>query len=460
MIFDIKDVNLDPFINAVRMRIERRPHAAYVQTFGCQQNEADSEKIRAIAQMMGYHLAESPDEADLIILNTCAIREHAEKKALSVLGNLKALKLKNPELIIGLCGCMAAESCVVEKIKKSYPFVSFTVEPNMLHKIPELVAMRIVRGKKGYVINEDSGDIIEGIAPHRASPFSAWVSIMYGCNNFCSYCIVPYVRGRERSRNSSEVLNECKSLVARGYKEITLLGQNVNSYSSDIDFADLLERIANLDGDFVVRFMTSHPKDVSDRLIEVVGKYTGKIAPCFHLPLQSGSDRILKAMNRTYDTERYLKTVEKLRRACPGIALTSDIIVGFPGEEEDDFVATLKMLEEVRFDMVYSFIYSKRTGTKAATMENQVPNAVQSERMGRLLELQTNISYEMNLPYVGRTEKVLIHKQEGSLYTGRTLSNKLVHINTDEENLIGRFVYVKINSVGAFYLTGELERKN
>ena len=233
MIFDIKDVNLDPFINAVRMRIESRPHVAYVQTFGCQQNEADSEKIRAIAQMMGYHLAESQDEADLIILNTCAIREHAEKKALSVLGNLKALKLKNPELIIGLCGCMAAESCVVEKIKKSYPFVSFTVEPNMLHKIPELVAMRIVRGKKGYVINEDSGDIIEGVAPHRASPFSAWVSIMYGCNNFCSYCIVPYVRGRERSRNSSEVLNECKSLIARGYKEITLLGQNVNSYSSD-----------------------------------------------------------------------------------------------------------------------------------------------------------------------------------------------------------------------------------
>ena len=454
MIRNIKETDNERFSQYVRTHNKGKTHFAFVNTFGCQQNEADSEKIRAMAIEMGYELTENPEKADFIVLNTCAIREHAEKKALSILGRFKALKANNPNLIVGLCGCMAAEGQVVEKIKKSYPFVSFTVEPNMLYKIPELVALYLQNSKRNYVLGMDEGDIVEGIPSHRASHFSAWVSIMYGCNNFCSYCIVPYVRGRERSRESQEIIEECRNLIKNGYKEITLLGQNVNSYKSDMDFATLLMNIANIEGDFIIRFMTSHPKDVSDSLMEVVGKYSGKIAPCFHLPLQSGSDAVLKAMNRTYDTEKYLNTVEKLRSACPGIALTSDIIVGFPGESEEDFQKTLEVLKKVRFDMVYSFIYSSRAGTRAEKMENHVPRDIQSERIGRLLEMQTEISYEMNLPYIDTVQRVLVHKKEDNLYTGRTLSNKLVHINSEKDDLVGKFINVKIDKVGAFYLTG------
>ncbi len=454
MIINVKDTEYNRFICAVREEISDEIHHAYVQTFGCQQNEADSEKIRALVIAMGYVMTDTPDKADLIILNTCAIRDHAEKKAFSVLGSFKILKSQNPKLIIGVCGCMAAEEKVVEKIKKSYPFVSFTTEPNMLYKIPEILATYIKKRKRDYIFGKDEGRIIEGILPNRVSKISAWVSIMYGCNNFCSYCIVPYVRGRERSRDSKDIISECESLAKQGYKEITLLGQNVNSYKSDIDFATLLEKVANIEGDFIIRFMTSHPKDVSVRLIEVIAKYSGKIAPCFHLPLQSGSDRILKAMNRTYNTEKYLETVKKLKKACPEIALTSDIIVGFPSESEEDFEATMDMLRRIRFDMVYSFIYSARAGTKAEKMENHIPHKIQAERMNRLLEMQTQISYEMNLPYVTTKQKVLIHKKEGNLYTGRTLSNKLVHVTSEKEDLLGKFINVKIEKASAFYLAG------
>ena len=457
MIINVKETDKAKYTSLVREMIKYREHYAYVETFGCQQNEADSEKIRAMAQEMGYTIIDTPQNADLIVLNTCAIREHAEKKAFSILGSFKILKSENPDLIVGFCGCMASEDGVIEKVKKSFPYVRFTAEPNMLHKIPELIYSYLKTKRRDFAYGLDNGDLVEGLASDRLSDFSAWVSIMYGCNNFCSYCIVPYVRGRERSRNSADIINECRDLVKRGYKEITLLGQNVNSYKSDMDFADLLESIALIEGDFIIRFMTSHPKDVSDRLIEVFGRYSGKIAPSFHLPLQSGSDRILKAMNRTYDTKKYLDTVEKIRAVAKNTALTSDIIVGFPGEEEEDFQATLDILSKVRFDMVYSFIYSSRKGTKAEKMDCHIPKEIQSERMGRLLKMQTEISYEMNLPYIDRVERVLIHKKEGTLYTGRTGSNKLVHVTSEKEDLLGKFINVKINRIGAFYLVGEEE---
>ena len=458
MIFDFKDTREYEYVDAIQRFTKRRPCVAHVITFGCQQNEADSEKIRSVLKLLGYSIIETVEEADLIILNTCAVRELAEKKAFSALGNLKALKAQNRDIIIGIAGCMAAEECVIAKIKKSFPYVNFTVQPNMLHKLPELIYSALNLKKKRYVINEDAGDVVEGMGAERAHSFSAWVSVMYGCNNFCSYCIVPYVRGRERSRDSNEVIKECRELIENGCREITLLGQNVNSYSSDIDFATLLSRIAELPGDFIIRFMTSHPKDVSENLIRVIGKYTDKIAPTFHLPLQSGSDRILKLMNRTYDVKKYLDTVRRLRESRPGIALTSDIIVGFPSETEEDFQMTLSALREVRFDMVYSFIYSKREGTRAANFENQVESAVQSERMGRLLELQTNISYEENLKYKDTVQRVLIFKHEDGLYTGRTLTNKLVHVKSDDNNLVGQFVKIKIDTVSAFHLGGQLER--
>ena len=458
MNINVNNTDLNRYTELVKSFIEGKMKKACVVTFGCQQNEADSEKIRGLTRYMGYFIASEPAEADLIIVNTCAIRKHAELKALSVIGRFKELKKNNPDLIVGVVGCMAAEPHMADFIKQKFRFVSFTLEPNMIHLLPELIYKSISDKERSFIFGADEGNIVEGIEPVRAYGHKAWVSIMYGCNNFCSYCIVPYVRGRERSRESKCVIDECRRLIDGGCREITLLGQNVNSYKSDMDFATLLESIAKIPGDFVLRFMTSHPKDVSDRLIEVMGKYTGKVAPHFHLPLQSGSDSILKAMNRTYNTEKFLSTVDKLRAAVEGIALTSDIIVGFPGESEQDFEDTLGMLSNVRFDMVYSFIYSPREGTRAAVMENQISDEVKGERMNRLLELQCGISLEKNLPYVDRVERVLVdsfakNKNENT-YSARTLSNKLVQIESNE-NFIGQFKNVKINRTSAFSLFGE-----
>ena len=450
------------YIESVKALIEGQNKRAAVITLGCQQNEADSEKIRAMAALMGYTLTDVPEDADLIVVNTCAIRHHAELKALSIVGNFKPLRESKPDLIVGVCGCMAAEPHMAEKIKKSYHHVTFTLEPSMLHRLPELVHRAMHQRRRSFVFGTDEGDVVEGMPSVRVSSHKAWVSIMYGCNNFCSYCIVPYVRGRERSRKSEDVIAECRDLVARGYKEITLLGQNVNSYKSDITFAQLLETVANIPGDFVLRFMTSHPKDVSDELIEVFGKYSGKIAPTFHLPLQSGSDRVLKEMNRTYDTAKYLATIDKIRAAVPDVALTSDIIVGFPGETDEDFEGTMRILERVGFDMVFSFIYSKREGTRAAKMDNQVPDEIKKSRMARLLEVQCNISRAKNDQYLGRLERVIVdgveNKGDKSVYSARTSTNKLVHFES-EENHIGEFVNVKITRTGAFDLFGEIERK-
>ena len=433
----------------------------YVLTFGCQQNEADSERLLGLALSMGYGRAETPEEAELILVNTCAIREHAELKALSIIGGFKHVKEKNPRVLIGVCGCMAAEPHRVEDLKRRYPYVGFTLEPAKIGSLPSVIAAAIKTKKRAFLLPDGPTavpPIDEGLPVERHSPHKAWVSVMYGCNNFCTYCIVPYVRGRERSRESGEVLAEIKGLVSSGVKEITLLGQNVNSYRSDCDFAGLVSRIGEIEGDFRLRFMTSHPKDVSSDLIARFGA-TPHLTSQFHLPLQSGSDAILKRMNRRYDVARYLSIVERLRERDPAITITSDVIVGFPGETDADFAATLDVLKSVRFDSVYSFIYSPRKGTPAAEYPDPVPPEVSRERMRRLLDLQCEISAEKNRPLVGQTLRVLCDgpSPDGTpgIMTGRTEGNKLVHFAAPEE-IAGRFVNVKIDRADAFALRGTL----
>ena len=383
-------------------------------------------------------------------------------KALSQIGGFKAIKRKNPELVVGICGCMAAEEHIAKKLREDFHFVSFTLEPNMLHKIPELIYTAISQNKRRFILGEDKGEIFEGIEPVRREKHRAWVSVMYGCNNFCSYCIVPYVRGRERSRESSAVISECCRLVEAGVKEITLLGQNVNSYKSDMDFPELLSKIAEISGDFIIRFMTSHPKDTSDKLIDVMAKYRGRIAPYFHLPLQSGSNSILKAMNRTYTRERFLEIASSLREKIPGIALSTDVIVGFPGESEQDFLDTLNILERVKFDLVYAFIYSERKGTRAESFENKIPKEIGSARLTRLLALQDPISLEANAPYLNTRQRILVDsleiRQGETVYTGKTATNKPVHF-TAKSAKVGEFINVKINKCGAFELYGSEDKE-
>lgn len=421
-----------------RMRDENERYTAetgkarrvFVLTFGCQQNEADSEKIAGMAEAMGYQKTEVPDDADLIMVNTCAIREHAEQKALSIIGQYKHLKAKNPALIIGVCGCMVTQEHRKNDIKFRYPYVDFIFGTSSLHRFPQLLVEKLQTGKRLYCPEESEYLVAEGLPIKRESDYRAWVSIMYGCNNFCSYCIVPYVRGRERSREMPEIVREVEGLVADGYRDITLLGQNVNSYAKDsgypYDFADLLAELDKIPGDYRLRFMTSHPKDASRKLIDVIAA-SEHIAHQFHLPMQSGSDAILRAMNRRYDRAKYLDTVNYLRAQVPDVTLTSDIIVGFPGETEEDFEGTLEMLRTVRFDMLYSFIYSPRKGTPAAEME-QVPEAVKSERFTRLLNLQNEIALEKNQAMVGKPMRVLcdgVSKNNPDLYAGRTDGGKI-----------------------------------
>lgn len=450
-------VGTDEYIKRVREINCGNIKYVYVFTFGCQQNEADAEKLRGMAHAMGYTDTEAPERADLILINTCAIREHAELKALSMLGRFKALKKNKPELIIGVCGCMAAEPHRAELIKRDFHYVTFTLEPNMLHRVPELVWRYIESRRRSFVFGEDRGDVVEGMPVSRTCRHRAFVSIMYGCNNFCSYCIVPYVRGRERSRASADVIAECRELVSDGVREITLLGQNVNSYKSDMNFASLISAIAEIEGDFIIRFMTSHPKDTSPELISAMARYNGKISHYFHLPLQAGSDRVLSTMNRTYDSKKYLDTLKALKDAVPDIAVSTDVIVGFPGEDDADFECTLDVLREGQFDMVYAFLYSPREGTRAAAMDSQVPRDVKDERMARLLSMQDEISYKRNERFLGRICRVLVDSCETRdgvlIYTGRNAENKLVHF-TAKNAEIGEFINVKIEKTGAFDLIG------
>ena len=457
MIIDILNTEAKSYIDRLAPIVASRGLRAATVTFGCQQNEADSERIMGLLAGIGYTPEENPERADLVIVNTCAIREHAEAKALSLLGRFKKIRERNPDFILGVVGCMAAEAHRVDSLKKDFHYVSFTAPPGEIHKLPELIYTALTARKRGFARAVETPDIIEGVRPIRKGSHRAWVSVMYGCNNFCSYCIVPYVRGRERSRASADVIRECRELIDSGVREITLLGQNVNSYRSDMSFAELLANIAQISGDFIIRFMTSHPKDTSDELIEVMSKYK-KIAPHFHLPLQSGSNRILSLMNRTYTVEKYLDTVKKLRLAVPNVALSTDIIVGFPSEGDADFMATLSVLSAVKFDMVYSFIYSPRVGTRAAKMSERVDGAVAGERMERLLSLQDGISRELTARYVGHTVRALVDSVRlsdgGALCTARADSGRVVHFSTDRAR-VGEFVNVKIKSASAFDLFGD-----
>lgn len=439
------------------------PRRCYVQTFGCQQNEADSERLAGMAEAMGYAAAVSADDADLILINTCAVREHAEERALSITGQFKHLKEKKPELIIGICGCMVSQETRKERIKHSYPYVSFLFGTSMLYRMPEILYRYLHEHKRQFFLDAgDAGNIAEGIPVRRVSDKQAWVSIMYGCNNFCTYCIVPYVRGRERSRRPELILEEIRGLIAEGYREFTLLGQNVNSYGrdleDDIDFPDLLGQICALEGDFKVHFMTSHPKDASRKLIDVMAA-NEKAAKHFHLPLQSGSDRVLTAMNRRYTIAQYLDILSYMREKMPDITVTSDIIVGFPTETEAEFEETLDAVRAARCDQLFTFIYSPRTGTPAAGME-QLPDAVKGDRMTRLLAVQNEIMLEKNRACIGREYRILVEgvsRGDKSMYAGRTEGGKLVHFPADEAlSLTGRVVNVKITAAETYNLWAEL----
>ena len=437
-----------------------RPLTACVNTFGCQMNARDSEKIIGILENIGYQMIED-EHADFVIFNTCTVRENANLKVYGRLGFLKKLKEQNPHMMIALCGCMMQEESVVEKIKESYRFVDIIFGTHNIFKLAELMQARI--DSKGMIIDiwKDTTEIVEDLPSERKYSFKAGVNIMYGCNNFCSYCIVPYVRGRERSRNPKDIIREIESLVADGVVEIMLLGQNVNSYGKNLEnpmtFAELLQEIEKIEGLERIRFMTSHPKDLSDDLIEVM-KHSKKICNHLHLPVQSGSSRLLNIMNRHYTKEQSLTLAEKIKEAVPNISLTTDIIVGFPGETEEDFQETLDVVRKVRYESAYTFIYSKRTGTPAAKMEEQVPEDVIKDRFDRLLKEIQKISAELAGRDAGKVEKVLveeINSQNSELMTGRLTNNLLVHFKGSED-MIGKIVDVKLSESKGFYYMGEL----
>ena len=434
---------------------------ACVATFGCQMNFKDSEKLIGILNEIGYEETED-EHADLVLYNTCTVRENANLKIYGRLGYLSKLKKENSNMIIGLCGCMMQEEHVLEKIKKSYKFVDLIFGTHNIFKLAELLYERLSGQKSVIDIWQGTTEIVEDLPSERKYSFKSGVNIMYGCNNFCSYCIVPYVRGRERSRKPEDIINEIKKLVSEGVVEIMLLGQNVNSYGKTLEnpmtFAQLLQEIEKIDGLKRVRFMTSHPKDLSDELIDVMA-HSKKICKQMHLPLQSGSDRLLKIMNRHYDKQHYLEIVDKLRKAIPDIGISTDIIVGFPGETEEDFNETLDVVKKVQYDSAFTFIYSKRSGTPAAEMENQVPQDVVKDRFDRLLKVVNEISSKKTAKYEGTTQLVMaeeVNSHDPELITGRLSNNTVVHFKGTKD-LIGQELKVKLLKAKGFYYFGEIE---
>ena len=448
------------YIDAVAALIRDKKPRAYTHTFGCQQNEADTERIRGMLHEMGYEMTDDVNEADFILFNTCAVREHAEDRAFGNIGALSHLKKQRSDVIIALCGCMAQQEKNVEKIKKSYPQVNLLFGTHALWRFPSLLYRVLTEKKRVFDIGGED-DIAEGLPVRRSGKIKAWVSIMYGCNNFCTYCIVPYTRGRERSREPEIILNEIRQLVAEGYKDITLLGQNVNSYGKDlglpgVDFAWLLEQVNAVEGDFLIRFMTSHPKDATEKLFDVMARCE-KVAPCIHLPFQSGNTRVLQAMNRRYTREQYLDKVHALRERIPHVVLTSDVIVGFPGETTPEFEDTLSLIEEVRYDALFTFIYSPRKGTPAAEMEDPMSKEEKSANFNRLVEAQNRISLEKHQAYIGTVRHCLVDglsEDPRNNLNARTPGGRLVHLNGDE-SLVGQFVDVKITGANKWSLSGE-----
>ena len=437
------------------------PGLAYVRSFGCQLNVSDGEKIKGVLREIGYDLTEDEDSADLIILNTCAVRESAEDRVFGIVGSMKKLKERKPSLIIGIAGCMTAQSHIAEKIKKSYPQVDLVVGTSAIRSLPSLLLEHL----RGAALAQDIAeydDFSEAVPQIRESSFKASVPIMFGCNNFCTYCIVPYVRGRERSRRPEDIVAEVEKLAAEGYKEIMLLGQNVNSYGNDlggeITFPELLRKLNGIEGDFIIRFMSSHPKDASDELIDAIFDCE-KVADHLHLPVQSGSSDVLRRMNRRYTAEQYLEIVRKIRRRDPNFSLTTDLIVGFPDETNEDFQATLDIIREVKYDNIYSFIYSKRSGTKAAEMPDATSDEEKSRRMRELLSVQREISTEHYKRFIGRTLRVLVDgraKKHPGRLTGKSSQFIIVEFEGDE-SLIGQFVNVRITGAMNWAVEGVME---
>ncbi len=432
---------------------------ASVHVFGCQQNVADAERMKGMLAEMGYGFTTNDEEADLILFNTCAVREHAEDRVFGNVGALKSIKRRHPSTLIALCGCMAQEPHVAKKLKESYPFVGLVFGTHNVHRLPELLLESLLYGRRVFACEDSVGEVHEGIPVHRDGTIRAWLPVMYGCNNFCTYCIVPYVRGRERSRTPDMVLAEAREIVENGFKDITLLGQNVNSYGKNLpepmSFAQLLKQTADIPGDFWVRFMTSHPKDATQELFDAMAS-SDKICKHLHLPFQSGSDRILKKMNRHYDRAKYLELVKAARKAMPDISLTSDVIVGFPGETREDFEETLRLVKEVEFTSLYTFIYSPREGTPAAKMEDPISAAEKSAWFTELCKVQEEIAARRCARMVGNTVKVLCEtRNDKGIVSGRTEGNLVITFPA-EENVVGCFAEVKITSARNWTLQGEL----
>ena len=446
------------YMEKVKKINENKNKKYYILTMGCQLNENDSEKLIGIMEEMGYTKSDDIKNADLYVINTCCVRENAEEKLFGKLGELKKIK-ENKNIIIAIGGCMMQEEHITEKIKKSYPFVDVVFGTHTLHKFPEDLYTAITKNKKVKDVIDIDGEIYEGLPVKRSSNKQASVIIMYGCNNFCSYCIVPYVRGRERSRKPEDILNEIKELAKEGYREITLLGQNVNSYKGgeNYNFANLLEDVDKIEGIEVIRFVSPHPKDFTDEVIDVISK-SSKISRLIHVPLQSGSTNVLKEMNRKYTKEQYLDLIKRIRNKIPDVVFSTDIIVGFPGETEEDFEDTIDVVKQVNFEQIFMFIYSRRIGTRADKMENQILEEIKHKRFDRLKQVFEESVEENNKKYVGTTQKILVEgysKNNQDMLTGRTDTNKVVIFEGPEE-LIGKIINIKIISEHKWYLKGEV----
>lgn len=444
----------------LRARFGHETPKAFVHTYGCQGNVSDSERMKGLLAACGYAFCERAEDADFVLFNTCAVREHAEDRVFGNCGALKPLKEKKPHMIIALCGCMMQQEHIANRIRKSYPFVNLVFGTFAFHRLPELLYKVLTSGKRVFETDETKGMIVEGLPVHRDRSVKAWLPVMYGCDNFCSYCIVPYVRGRERSRNPQAVLEEAKQLIADGAKEITLLGQNVNSYGKglqeNINFPELLRRLNALEGDFIIRFMTSHPKDCTKELLDTIAECE-KCARHLHLPVQSGNNRILSEMNRRYTREHYLELIRYARSVMPDISLTTDIITGFPGETYEEFLDTVSLVREVNYTSMFTFIYSPRKGTKAAEMDDPVPYEEKSRWMRELLAVQEEIAAKRTASMVGKVFRVLVEDQtreKDGLLTGRTAGNVNIDFAGDA-SLVGTFCFVRVTQAGNWILHGE-----
>jgi len=451
---------LDDVAEIMKDRAGGEVPMAFIRTYGCQQNVADGEKIKGILAEMGFSFTEEPEKADFILFNTCAVREHAEDRVFGNVGALKNVKRRNPSVLIAVCGCMTEQEHVAERLKKSFPFVDIVFGTHMIHRLPEMMYTAISGSRRVFLRGGEEARILEGLPVRRDGTSRAWVTVMVGCDNFCSYCIVPYVRGREKSREPEAVYREFKGLVDAGYKEITLLGQNVNSYGKgleeSINFAQLLRRLDSIDGDYRIRFMTSHPKDASEELFDVMAQ-SRHIPHCIHLPFQSGNDRILKEMNRKYDREKYLSLIRYARKVMPDISFTSDVIVGFPGETYEEFQDTLSLIREVEFTNLFTFIYSPRKGTKAAELPDPVSHKEKTEWFAELLRAQEEIAARRGQEMVGKKERVLVEgmDEKTGLLSGRTAGG-LVVLFPGESGLVGEYAETEVTEAKGLQLRGVL----